>query len=64
VAHLVAVAIGSPFAGTLIGGAAGVIVAAIPFGPLLISKRHALRLRFTRRTAPSSPHAAGQVAQS
>jgi hypothetical protein len=56
--------VGSPFAGALIGGVAGVLVAAIPFGPLLISKRETLRLRLKRRPAPSSPHPAGQVAQS
>lgn len=63
-AHLVAAQVGSPFAATLIGGAAGVLVAAIPFGPLLISKRETLRLRLQRRPAPPSPHPAGQVAQS
>jgi O-antigen/teichoic acid export membrane protein len=63
-AHLIAAAVGSPFAGTLIGGAVGVGVAAIPFGPLLISKRHALRLHLSRHPAPSSPHPAGSIAQS
>jgi O-antigen/teichoic acid export membrane protein len=63
-AHLVASAVGSAFAGALIGATAGVVVAAIPFGPLLLRKRGALRIRLSRKTAPSSPQPAGSIARS
>ena len=63
-AHLVASAVGSPFAAVLLGGSAGVVVAAIPFAPLLIRKLAARRGRSSRHPAASSPHPAGSIAQS
>ncbi len=63
-AHLVASAVGSPFGGALVGACAGCVVAAIPFGPLLVRKRAALRVRLSRTRAPASPQPAGSVVQS
>jgi O-antigen/teichoic acid export membrane protein len=63
-AHLVAAAIGSPLWGMLVGGGVGVLVAAIPFGPILIRKRRKLLLHLTRRAAPASPSPAGSVVHS
>jgi PST family polysaccharide transporter len=63
-AHLVASAVGSPFWGALIGACAGVAVAAIPFGPLLVRKRAELRVRLSRNRVPSSPHPVGSAVQS